>query len=377
MPRHRSYHVVFRADASGNIGTGHIMRCLTLANALKSQGLECSFVCRPQLGDLIDLVKQSGYQVAELPQIISDQQPAEQQIAHEHWLKTDWLTDAMQTQAALNKPVDFLIVDHYALDARWEISMRQSINKIMVIDDLADRSHDCDLLLDQNLGSTCQSYETLVPAHTKLLVGAEYALLRPEFAAIRSHSLRRRRATKPSRIMVSMGGVDKDNITSRVLTILDELETERDLEILTIMGPKAPWLRDIVSQARVSRHPTTVLSNVKNMATLMAEADIAIGAAGSTSWERCALGLPTILVILAENQREVGRRLAASGAAELIDLDDNFGSHMAASLRLLLDNDAARSAMSDGASAICDGSGVFKVARAVLSLLRLDGEEVV
>lgn len=377
MPRHRRYHVVFRADASRDIGTGHIMRCMTLANVLRSQGLECSFVCRPQLGDLIDFVRKSGYNVAELPQIILDQQPAEQQIAHEHWLKTDWSTDAMQTQAALNRPVDFLIVDHYALDARWERSIRQSASKIMVIDDLADRPHDCDLLLDQNLGSTTQSYERLVPAHTTLLVGPEYALLRPEFAAIRSHSLGRRRAAKPSRIMVSMGGVDKDNITSRVLTILDNFETECDLEVMIIMGPKAPWLRDVISQARQSRHPTTVLSNVTNMATLMSETDISVGAAGSTSWERCALGLPTLLVILAENQREVGRRLAASGAAELIDLDVNFGSHMAASLRLLLDNDEARRAMSDGASAICDGSGVFRVARAVLSLLPVDGEEVV
>lgn len=356
--------VAFRADASLQIGTGHVMRCLTLADALRERGASCTFVCRPHPGHLLALIAQRGHQVLALPELQEGAQPNHNGTAHGHWLGTDWATDVQDTQQALSpqaggQPLDWLVVDHYALDARWEEALRPQAQSIMVIDDLADRPHACDLMLDQNLGRKEADYGGLLKGNTTLL-GPQYALLRPEFAALRVQSLARRQANPPlRRLLITMGGVDKDNATGQVLAALQSCNVPADLRVTVVMGPHAPWLAQVQAQAMQMPWPTEVLAGVDNMAQLMAESDLAIGAAGSTSWERCCLGLPTIQVALAQNQEAIAQALSRAGAALMLQRHA-----IAQTLPSLIKTVACTDqlfAVTLAASAVTEGKGAFLV----------------
>lgn len=330
--------IAFRVDASLEIGTGHVMRCLTFADALRERGARCLFVCRPHQGHLLALVAQRGHQPFALRQLKEGGQPNSNGTAHAHWLGTDWATDAHETQQALStqlgrKPVDWLVVDHYVLDARWEEALGSHAKRIMVIDDLADRAHACDLLLDQNLGRSTQDYAGLLKGNPTTLIGPKYALLRPEFAALRAQSLaRRQRSLQLGRLLITMGGVDKDNATGQVLVALQSSNLPSDLRMTVVMGPHAPWLEQVQEQAKQMPWHTEVLVGVNNMAQLMVESDLAIGAAGSTSWERCCLGLATIQIALAQNQIDIAQALSNAGAAIMLQ-----GEKISQSLPRLID----------------------------------------
>jgi UDP-2,4-diacetamido-2,4,6-trideoxy-beta-L-altropyranose hydrolase len=312
--------VVFRADASLQIGSGHVMRCLALANALREKGAQCSFACRPHNGHLLDLVVQHGHKVFALGKSQENSYGSVDQL-HYSWLGTSWENDAEQTSRALyREKVDWLVVDHYALDARWEEALRPQARSIMVIDDLADRPHACELLLDQNLGREAKDYCGLLKGQTTTLIGPQNALLRPEFAAVRTQSLtRRQRNPRLRRLLVTMGGVDKDNATGQVLALLQFCYLHADLHVTVVMGLHAPWLAHVQAQAKKMPWPTKVLICAANMAQLMAESDLAIGAAGSTAWERCSVGLPSLLLVLAQNQVPGAVALQKAGAAVVIE----------------------------------------------------------
>lgn len=367
MPPARRHNVVFRVDASIDIGTGHVMRSLTLADMLSQRGFECRFVCRAEPGNLMGLIRSRGFAVVELPPAVGAGNASDRDdLAHSHWLGVDWRTDARQTMTAIgDASPNWLIVDHYALDIRWEQSLRPSCGYLMVVDDLADRQHDCDLLLDQNVGRTVDDYRQMVPAHCQMLLGPQFALLRPQFARERPHSLRRRRHAAPRRLLVTLGGVDKDNVTERVLNALERCELPNDADVTVVMGQHAPWLSSVRESAARMRRKTRVLSNVDDMASLMSQADLAIGAAGGTSWERCALGVPTILMVLAENQREVAQKLTGEGAAQLVELGADFDSKLENIVESLISDKMALAAMSERAAAICDGDGGLEVARRI------------
>lgn len=313
---------VFRADASAAIGTGHVMRCLTLADALRKTGESALFLCRPHEGHLMALIAQRGHCVKALPPLAPSTavRPDGAGLAHAHWLGTDQATDAGDCLAALAaegmaRPA-WIVVDHYALDAVWESRMRPAAGRLMAIDDLADRRHACDLLLDQNLGRRAQDYAGLVPERAGVLIGPRHALLRPEFAALRAESLARRARPALRRLLIALGGVDRENHTCAVLDALDAVRSlPDDLEILVVMGPQAPWLDAVRARAAALSRPVRVLAGVSDMARLMARSDLAIGAAGGTAWERCCLGLPTIQMVLAANQAAGAAALEAAGAA--------------------------------------------------------------
>lgn len=352
--------IVFRSDASLDIGTGHVMRCLTLAEALREHGAVCRFVCRAHPGNLIEMIQRRGFEVHALPFDNHWIVPGNSTPTHANWLGADWQTDTEQTKVGAGEmAVDWLIVDHYALDARWESTLRSYCGKIMVIDDLADRVHDCDLLLDQNLGRNAEDYAALVPAGCTLLVGAQYALLRPEFSAQREYSLARRSAPQLKHLLITMGGVDKDDVTGKVLDALRACSLPADCRISVVMGPHAPWLTQVCERADNMPWPTEVLVNVSDMARLMAESNLAIGAAGGTSLERCCLGLPSLMLVLADNQRKGAQALHAAGAVwciEASDLDHGLPKML----------DAFREGktlqrMTVAAAAICNGLGVDHV----------------
>lgn len=354
-------NILFRVDASQHIGTGHVMRCLTLAQALKSDGANCLFVCRAHEGNLLDYIAAQGFEVRPLPFSPSSGD------SHAGWLGCDWQTDAAQTRAAIGEArFEWLIVDHYALDSGWETAMQSVFERLMVIDDLADRPHVCEVLLDQNLGRERADYRTRVGPDCTLLLGPEFALLRPEFAEWRVQSLRRRAAsTGLKTLLITMGGVDQHNVTSQILTALKGCALPEELQIQVIMGPHAPWLAEVESEANSMPWPTQVLVGVSNMAELMTKADLAIGAAGSTSWERCCLGLPTLALVLADNQLEAAQHLEKAGAIVL--LGNTEANDWQLRLTEIVATLAAKTltVLSQNARAIADGGGAAKCLNAL------------
>lgn len=357
-----SLKVAFRADASLEIGTGHVMRCLTLADALRQQGATCRFLCSPLGGNLIDAIRQRGYAVdmLALPQNGHVSEADSDLPAHHVWLGKSWQLDAQQvTEVLKEQKQDWLVVDHYALDARWEMATASVRERLLVIDDLADRQHVCDGLLDQNLGSVSRAYEDKVPASCQLFVGPQFALLRPEFAACRSASLARRASGTLRSILVTMGGVDKDNATVQVLEALKAARGMPDsLQIDVVMGQHAPWLQEVRAAAAAMPWKTAVHVNTPRMADLMVKSDLAIGAAGSTSWERCALGLPTVMVVLAANQHKAAKSLGQVGAVVSVELGENFVQAVKDRVeRLAVDQELLR-AMSTKAAQVTSGKGI-------------------
>jgi UDP-2,4-diacetamido-2,4,6-trideoxy-beta-L-altropyranose hydrolase/UDP-4-amino-4,6-dideoxy-N-acetyl-beta-L-altrosamine N-acetyltransferase len=349
--------VLFRADASLDIGNGHVVRCLTLAQALKNMGAKCEFVCRLHPGHLTEYIDQQGFLVHRLP--VGDL---------DTWLGVDWKVDAQQTLQAVNSQIyDWLIVDHYGLDAKWEISLSAVATQRMAIDDLANRSHAVDVVLDQNMGRTVADYVPWVQSGTEVYVGPMRALLRPEFSELRAQSMDRRltRGIYINQVLVTMGGVDKTNVTAQILRALRQERSVLDVscELTVIMGPHAPWLDDVRAVAATMPWQTEVCVNVSDMAERMVKADLAISAFGTTAWERCALGLPTLGVVIADNQLAGARYLEASGATVLLPRKSDL-SVLAKELKerlLLLRDPTHLRAMQEACFKVTDALGVQRI----------------
>jgi UDP-2,4-diacetamido-2,4,6-trideoxy-beta-L-altropyranose hydrolase len=310
--------IFFRVDASIKMGIGHAMRCLTLAVELKKNGSDIIFISRAHEGNLNNLISDKGMKVAELSAPASRSAPVGNAGSDDYaeWLGVTQEQDARESINALGKTIpDWLIVDHYGLDESWEKTIRPHVKKIMVIDDLANRHHDCEMLLDQNWFDDKESrYRAIVPAGCTLLLGPEYALLRPEFAEARKEN-------KPSnddmkRIFVFFGGADPFNLTGMTLRALSDLELAH-MEVDAVIGENNPHqaeLKKLVTQ----RPHTNLYIQVDNMASIMAKADLAIGGGGATTWERICLNLESCVVIIAKNQNEVNGHLARKGYIHLL-----------------------------------------------------------
>jgi UDP-2,4-diacetamido-2,4,6-trideoxy-beta-L-altropyranose hydrolase len=277
--------IAFRTDASLQIGSGHVMRCLTLADVLTANGASCRFICREHPGHLLELIRQRGHEAICLPATIpsgsmEEVVAEEPKLAHASWLGTDWRNDAAQTLTALQGELtEWLVIDHYALDACWEHVLRPACRKMMVIDDLADRAHDCDLLLDQNWfgDETEKRYSNWVTESCKCLLGPEYALLNPEYAQLRV--LMPPRDGIVRRVLVFLGGSDPSNQTGKVLGALMRQSLEK-LAVDVVLGVNHPDPKAI--SAQVADRPATVLyQDLPSLAGLMARADLMIGAGGS------------------------------------------------------------------------------------------------
>ena len=358
--------LAFRTDASLQIGTGHVMRCLALARALRGAGARCQFITRALPGHLARRIKAEGFDVTLLPE--PKGQTPFSPPAHAHWAGVNSMQDAAETKAALDAAtLDWLVMDHYAFDARWQRAVQPPGAKLMVIDDLADRPHDCDLLLDQNLGHDAADYDGLVPDRCTLLTGPRYALLRPEFAEARAAALSARSGRGLKHLLITMGGVDVADATSTVLTVLRDAPLPKKLHITAIMGSNAPALERVHALAQDMPRPTEVAVDVADMAARMAAADLAISAGGGTTWERCCLGLPSIIVETAANQAGIAREMTAIGAA--LDPGPMQAKDFARSLQSALTEYQAAARldeMSEQAAALCDGDGVGRVLAALM-----------
>ena len=351
--------IAFRVDAGHRLGLGHLMRCLTLADQLRAHGAHCQFVCRQQTGLAGSLVRDHPLSLLPAPdgQALDD-------LPHAAWLGVSQAQDAADTLKALEgSPVDWLVTDHYGLDARWHRALRPQAGRILAIDDLADREQAADLLLDQNLGRAAADYDGLVPATCQRLIGLQFALLREEFSRWRPTSLQRQRH-RLQHLMISLGGVDADNASGRVLQALAACALP-DIEAITlVLGPAAPHREALETLLERYPHPVNLQVGINNMAERLATTDLVIGAAGSSAWERCCLGVPSLMLVLAENQVPLARALAEQGAALTLPAAQDPGFD--AALGAILDRaTAALPAMQDQAAALLDGRGAARVAAAM------------
>lgn len=309
-------NIFFRVDASIEIGSGHVMRCLTLADELKSRGEKVIFITRAHKGNMGDAIKKRGYELCLLPAPADTYQIRKSDVRHAPWLGVSWEQDAKETSLMIgsSRP-EWLIVDHYGIDSRWHKDLRNKGGRIMAIDDLADRKLDCDLILDQTYGRKVEEYRPWVSPYCKMMLGSSYALLRPQFAEFRHKAtLKRKKFNGINRILISMGGVDVDNVTTTVLNGLLMLNWEHIPLFDVILSRHSPHLQQVIERFEKQALNISVSTDVTDMAERMLSADIAIGAGGSTSWERCCLGLPSLIITTASNQAYAVKQLQAQGS---------------------------------------------------------------
>lgn len=330
--------VLIRADATMETGSGHVMRCAALGMRLMAHGSQVHFVCAGLPGQLAEWLHHRGFGVATLPAADIP----------------DWSADLAATGDVARRigHADLLIVDHYGLDQRWESGMRRYARRILAIDDLADRDHDCDLLLDQNLHDNAQNrYKQRVPEGILQFLGPQYALLRTEFDR---HGLERIRDGSVKQLLVFFGGTDPGNQTIKVINALRALGSRAPGSTI-VLGHAHPC-RDEIHKSAAGLPKVNVLDATDQMAMLMARADLAIGTCGVAAWERCTLGLPCLVVVTAENQREDAEILHRLGAVEYLgDASEITAENWESALRRAMDDPHRIRSMALAASKVMEG----------------------
>lgn len=347
--------IAFRVDSTIQIGTGHFMRCLTLADALKQRGAQIRFASRELPIHLRDMLAAKGMELTSLVNTASTSPVGE--LEHAHWPRASQAQDAQATIQALSDLTwDWLVVDHYALDARWESALRRTAKQIMVIDDIADRQHDCDVLLDQNFYEEIQTrYTGKVPVHCQLLLGPRYALLRDEFRQKREQIKPRSGPVK--RVFVFFGGVDTDNYTGRAIEALAEINIS-DLHVDVVIGAQHPRRVEIETICAAQGFICHVQTS--RMAELMAVADLGVGAGGAATWERCCMGLPTLAFSTADNQQKQVADAAREGLLYSPKIKDDLNQTIQRHANALIENSCLRQHLSRSSMQAVDGRGVVR-----------------
>lgn len=335
--------ILFVVDAGPKVGGGHVMRSLTLAGALTAQGATCTFMGPPAVSALLDAFAPGAARLAAVS------------------------TEPRDLAAAIGaEQFDAVVFDHYGLSSRDHRAMGQG-RPVLVIDDLADRPLGADIVVDSGPTRSAEDYDGLVPEKARLLLGPNFAPVRPEFAALRETALAWR-GEPVQRILVSMGLTDVGGVTAKIVERLRMRVGETGLDV--VLGAGAPSLAGLSKIARRDQR-LQIHVDTPHMARLTAEADIAIGGAGSSAWERCTLGLPALQIILADNQRPAAEAIAARGAGLVVDLGaaDFEAQFDRALTRLMVDAQLRRSLAARSAE-LCDGQGAARTATAFLQLIR-------
>lgn len=336
--------IAFRTGASPTIGGGHVMRCLTLADQLRGRGCDVLFLVKPGSADVVPALARSGHAVTE----VDDRQDA---------------CAALQRLGTARAHV--AVVDSYELGLEHERALRACADHVAVVDDYNTRAHDCDLLLDQTFGRTPEDFAAVVPPHARVLAGSHYVLMRPEFARSRDVALARRSEGGPARrILISLGLTDLGGLSVPIAAALAGRLPGVAIDV--IFGTKTPTLAE--AQHLAETQPAVQIHiDPPSVAALLTEADLAVGAAGASTWERCCLGLPSVMVVLADNQRQIAANVRGAGAAATVD---STGPEAIAAAATALAKDAPRRRrMAQAAAAICDGLGTVRVADAILDLV--------
>jgi UDP-2,4-diacetamido-2,4,6-trideoxy-beta-L-altropyranose hydrolase len=335
--------ILVLADAGAKVGGGHIMRCLTLAGALARAGATCAFVAGPSARAVLEAFAERKVEVVAL-----GEEPSASELAE------------AGANLARSRPADAIVADHYGFSPRDDAILDAASPRLLIIDDLR-RRHAHGLVLDSNIGRTAADY----PGR-EVLAGPRFALVRPAFAALRPATLARRAAgAAPARVLVSLGLTDAGAITGRVVRAL--LPTLGEAALDVVIGGEAASRGELEALARADPRVSLHI-DARDMADLIAAADIAVGAGGSSAWERCCLGLPSLTVIVADNQRENTAALAREGATLAIaPPSSDFDARLAAGFERLVADARLRAAMSASAAALCDGLGASRVAEWLLA----------
>lgn len=333
--------VVFRADGGPKIGAGHVMRCLALAAAFEDAGWSVGFAASADTFQSVKALGASHYEKLRLPEV----QNAEAAAMARHW----------------STGADVLVVDHYGRGAEFERAYRPWAKRIAAFDDIAERMHDVDVLIDAV--NSVADYRKFVPAKCRILAGADYAIVHPAFRRARDRALARRTAAPAGRVLISLGQVDPPNLTTCALAALEAAEFAGAVDV--VLGSSAPHLEAVRTASR-GNVSLRVDAQPDEMAELMTNADLAIGAGGTTAWERCCLGLPTVFVKLAENQREMVAMLArAVVGINAGGLENGLEDRLSSALLEMLGDSERRAAFARAAAALTDGRGAERVVTAV------------
>lgn len=329
--------VAFRVDASSEIGIGHVMRCLTLADALRKHGATIRFVSRVMPAQMVQMMQERNHEFRLLPKRVNERGTPE--FAHSHWLDVTQPVDAGDTMEVLGDHVwDWVVVDHYAIGAAWEAALRMNNLRILAIDDLADRAHDCDVILDQNYYENAENrYDSLVPDNCVKALGPSYALLREEFYETAKVTTERDGLIR--KILVGFGGSDPTNETAKVLQALngpDFYKFQIDVIIGSVNENKNSLFDRYAENSRIHFH-----ENATNVASLMSQADLSIGAGGAMNWERGFLGLPSVVIVVADNQAETSEALHRAGIVLNLGRHHEVSENMIAQAVRNLDSDQA------------------------------------
>lgn len=350
--------VAFRVDSSSLRGGGHLFRCMSLALRLRAKGVSCLFVCIEYFGNLIPTLRAEDFVVKLIPSGDGQLQDHDMSV----WCESDQIKDARQSLIALGDlPIECIVVDHYSLDISWEKCVETRCPVTMVVDDLANRQHSCKFLLDPTYGRSESYYLGLVSASCRTFCGSEYALLGERFADLRPYSLARRTQPKVRRLLVSMGASDSENLTTRVLTAMVRCGSLSGVELTLVVGANFRWINSVKKAADNLDIQHSLSIGARDMAELMAESDVAIGTGGTTALERCCLGLPSIIIVAAENQRDLTLSLVAHGAALFIADSQNISSQLPSLLDQLIKDSNSRENMSLSARQVTNGVGAALV----------------
>ena len=331
-------NILLRADASAKTGGGHMGRCIALAQELGARGNLIEFATRAD-----DRLGTSMLTRAEIPFRILG-------------CNDDWQSDAKATRETAQTS-DWVVVDHYGLDDRWETQIKKSGSNILVIDDLANRRHDCDILVDAGRAPGSDAYRDLLPPECAVLLGPRYSMLRREFHA------RQRRApqTRKKNILVFFGSADGSELTIPVLEALDRIDCREYVNVHVVVTDANPRRRQVRQFKGVIVH-----ENVPNMAAVLGDMDMAIAAAGSTCWELACLGVPMVTVVTAQNQVQVNRTLREAGASASVgEVDETLDVRLRETVAALMADDARRRRMAVAGRTLVDGHGATRVARAI------------
>ena len=322
-----------------------MMRCLSLASVLTDAGWDCGFAVNEKSVNIIPGLRRHDI------------------------LNVDTLDDVPKgMMERWPKPWDLAVVDHYGLDASFESKLRPQARRILVIDDLADRPHDCDFLLDQTLGRKPENYLDNVPSGCRFFFGPLNALLRSEFAEARIGRIQRKSNNRLSRIVVCFGASDPSNLT------LDALEAVAasglDISVDALVGSSLTHIDALQRQSEKMNQTVNLYIDPHNVAEILASADLAIGAAGITAWERCCVGLPTLMVVRADNQKEIAKALEKKGAAIILGRAEgqermNIGT-ASRGLREFAEKPFRLDEMGKAAFPICDGLGTLRLLMSIL-----------
>ena len=342
--------IVFRVDANEILGTGHLMRCLTLAKALKNHCREIHFICKSSKVNIFNLVKDLGFILHFINENLMSQ-----------------LQDVQQTSdiiSLLPKVPDCLVIDHYGLNYVFESKIRPYVHKVFVVDDFANTKHDCDYLLDQNIFPV-DRYKKLVPENCIQLIGTKYALLRNEFPINRAQV--NRKSCHVNHVLINFGGGDDRGLIEKSVLAILALELT-DIYCNVILGqanPNKKYLLELLAPYE----KITIYEHVNNIAELMVKADLAIGSGGSSVWERCCLGLPSVVIAVSDIEDQLATVCVQQNLIRYLGRYEHVSiTDINQELRYLLKNRSVLQQMSINGMNVVDGLGAEAVMKNILAI---------